>query len=76
MLTPAGLFEYDVYCRGEQILEEYFAAGSGAKCALTAMDCGKSAIEAVRLAARRDPYTGGRIVSMSLTPAPPVKRQR
>lgn len=66
VLTPRGLFEYDVYCRGEEITEDCYAIGSGAKAALAAMHCGKSALEAVRIAARIDPYTGGRVVTETL----------
>ncbi len=69
MLTPQGLFEYDVYCRAEEVIDDFYAIGSGAKVALGAMACGKSAIEAVRIAARFDPYTGGRINSESLVKA-------
>ena len=35
--------------------------GSGAQFALAAMDCGCTAVEAVKVAAKRDIYTGGRI---------------
>lgn len=66
VLRPDGLFEYDVYCRAEKIEEDIYAVGSGAMAALAAMHCGKSALEAVRIAARIDLYTGGRIVSESL----------
>lgn len=68
VLTPQGLFEFDVYCRGEEVSDDFYAIGSGAKAALGAMHCGKSAVEAVRIAARIDPYTGGRINSESLIP--------
>ena len=68
VLTPSGLFEYDVYCRGEEVSDDFYAIGSGAGPALGAMHCGKSAVEAVRIAARIDPYTGGRINSESLIP--------
>jgi ATP-dependent protease HslVU (ClpYQ) peptidase subunit len=37
------------------------AKGSGADHALTAMDCGKDAREAINLSAMRDIYTGGHI---------------
>lgn len=68
VLRPDGLFEYDVYCRGEEIHEDFYAIGSGSMAALAAMHCGKSALDAVRIAARIDTYTGGRIVSESLAP--------
>lgn len=41
--------------------EPYAAIGSGAQYAIAAMDCGKSAHEAVQIAMHRDPYTGGKI---------------
>lgn len=69
VLRPDGLFEFDVYCRPEKIEEDIYAIGSGAMAALAAMHCGKSALEAVRIAARIDLYTGGRIVSESLAPS-------
>lgn len=68
VLRPDGLYEYDVYCQAEKIEEEFYAIGSGAKAALAALHCGKSAIEAVRIACRIDPYSGGRIVYESLEP--------
>jgi len=37
------------------------AIGSGCKHALTAMDCGLSAIDAVKMAVKRDTGTGGKI---------------
>jgi 20S proteasome alpha/beta subunit len=44
-----------------QSLKSPFAVGSGGDRALTAMDCGLSAKEAVKKAAYRDAGTGGRI---------------
>lgn len=76
ILTPKGLFEADVYCRPDQIFEPFYAVGSGSKEALAAMHCGKSAADAVRIAARIDPYTGGRIVSMSLEPRQPRRSRK
>jgi hypothetical protein len=67
VLTPKGLYEFDVYCRGELIEEEFYAVGSGSMAALAAMHCGKSALEAVRIAARIDPFTGGRIITESIS---------
>ena len=40
---------------------ESIAIGSGSKYAIGAMDCGKTAQEAVQIAARRDTGTGGTI---------------
>ena len=77
VLSPSGLFEYDVYCRGEPIEEEFYAVGSGSMAALAAMHCGKSAIEAVRVASRIDSFTGGRIVYEALNKETPrVKARR
>lgn len=47
-------------------LEPFCAIGSGAHFALAAMACGKTAVEAVRIAARFDPGTGGRVESITL----------
>lgn len=47
-------------------LEPFYAIGSGSHFALAAMACGCTAVEAVRIAARFDPYTGGRVESMKL----------
>jgi hypothetical protein len=60
------LVSCDETCRDDEVLEDYWAIGSGAAHAITAMDCGKSAIQAVRYAARRDINTGGRIVTARL----------
>lgn len=47
-----------------EVTEPYYALGSGAKHAITAMDCGRSARQAVQMAMKRDSNTGGRVVSM------------
>jgi hypothetical protein len=60
-LMCADAFMYPV-----EVTEEYYAIGSGAAHAITAMDCGKSARQAVQMSMKRDPSTGGRIVSMRL----------
>ncbi len=39
----------------------FFAIGSGAQFAIGAMEAGASALEAVKIAAKRDIYTGGEI---------------
>jgi hypothetical protein len=61
ILKPKGIYVSDAYCREVPILEKFFAVGSGASAALAAMHCGKSAREAVVIASRIDPYTGGRV---------------
>lgn len=60
------LLEANRYCRPCEVGEHYYAIGSGGVHAITAMDCGKSAIQAVQMAAKRDTATGGRIVSFKL----------
>ncbi len=62
-----GLYTADHLCRFEPMTEDFWADGSGTLAALGAMAKGASALEAVRIAARFDCYTGGRIVSMTLT---------
>lgn len=42
------------------------AIGSGWVAALTAMDCGATPKEAVKAAMKRDVYTGGRVMEMSV----------
>ena len=44
------------------------AIGSGAPYAIAAMACGKNAMDAVKIAKKFDPYTGGRITSIKLNP--------
>jgi hypothetical protein len=41
-----------------------WAGGTGEPYALTAMMCGKNAIEAVRIACEMDPYSGGQVESI------------
>jgi ATP-dependent protease HslVU (ClpYQ) peptidase subunit len=43
------------------IHDPYFAVGSGSRFAKAAMDCGKSAEQAVRLALKNDAGSGGRV---------------
>lgn len=66
VLTRKGLFEYGKYCRGERVLEPFYAIGSGSKAALGAMHMGANAVAAVRIACKVDPYSGTPIVSMEL----------
>lgn len=44
----------------------YHAIGSGAACALAAMDAGADAVKAVRIACKRDIYSGGRVRSVKV----------
>ena len=47
-------------------MEFPFAIGSGSEVALGAMEAGLSPLEAVTIAAKRDPFTGGKIVALDL----------
>lgn len=58
------LYESDGWCVLERIIGPFHAIGSGRKCALAAMECGKTALEAVEIAAKFDPYTAGPFTSM------------
>lgn len=56
----------DAFMRLTECTEDYYAIGSGAAHAITAMDCGKSARQAVQMAMKRDINTGGRVVTARL----------
>ena len=45
---------------------DFFAIGSGALAAMAAMECGKSAVQAVKIACKYDPFTGGPVRSLKL----------
>lgn len=74
VLQKDGLWEYDAWCRGVKILDEFYAIGSGAKAALGALHMGASAVKAVEVACKIDHYSGPPVVSMRL--APPAKKPR
>lgn len=56
----------DGFWREEIRLDMSYALGSGARYAFTAMDMGATAREAVKMAAKRDASTGGRIRTYKL----------
>src|SRR3990172_4095652 len=72
ILTPKGLFIANRYCRPVKIEDKFIAVGSGRTAAIAAMLCGKTAVEAVQIAMKIDPYTGGKIFSMSLKTKEPL----
>lgn len=49
-----------------RVKADFFAIGSGGAAAMAAMYCGKSAVEAVKIACKVDPYTGGPVRSLKL----------
>ena len=68
VLTAKGVEYWGSSLRPIKDGSGYAAIGSGSPHAITAMDCGKSAVQAVQMAAKRDPATGGRVVTMRLNP--------
>lgn len=66
VLTQAGLFEYDRWCRGIEVKDKFYAVGSGTKVALGAMAMGASAKRAVEIACEFDPYTAPPVLTMRL----------
>ncbi|MGH8759594.1 MAG: hypothetical protein ACREVW_08805 [Burkholderiales bacterium] len=66
IVTPQGTERLGERLMRVPSLEPFYAIGSGAHFALAAMACGKSAVQAVRISARFDPYTGGRVESMRI----------
>jgi hypothetical protein len=73
VLTHEGLFEYDKWCIGEKILDDYYAIGCGAKAALGAMHRGATAEEAVVAACAHDPLCG--LPGLAIEPGTKTVRQ-
>jgi hypothetical protein len=48
--------------------EEFYAIGSGTKCALAAMHMGATAAESIEIAKKIDPHTGGKVQVFYATP--------
>ena len=67
VLTPSGMYLFDKWCRGEKILHDYYAIGTGGDCAWTAMNMGASAEVACEEACKVNPDCAPPIVTMSLT---------
>jgi len=77
VLKADGLYEFDKWCRGERVLNDYYAIGSGAKAAMGAMYMGASAKKAIAAACEIDPYSAPPIVTMSLAkPKKPKKPKK
>jgi hypothetical protein len=66
VLDRGKVYQANHLCRLIEVIEPFTAIGSGRKVALGALECGRSAREAVRIAAKRDPYTGGPIKTMAM----------
>lgn len=65
-LQPNGLYIYEASLKPYPIKDKFYAVGSGAAYALAAMALGKSPREAVEIAAKFDPGTGGEIDVITL----------
>lgn len=72
----SGIYNANRLCCLVKTIEAYWAHGSGRQGALVAMNMGASAVKAVREAARVDPFTGGRVVSMSLDDPKPRRARK
>lgn len=57
------LYEGNIW---QKVSGDYYAVGSGALAALGAMDAGATAVEAVKIAIDRDPFSGGRLQVLKL----------
>ena len=58
---PDGVERWTEHLQPYPIYDEFFAIGSGAKAALAAMRCGRSAPDAVEIASQVDAGTNGHI---------------
>lgn len=65
-LRRDGLFLLDGSAKPQPVLELFTAIGTGAQAALGAMHMGADPTEAVRVAAKIDVNTGGRVVTMKV----------
>ena len=66
VLTPGGLFCYGTDCTPEEILDEFYAVGTGAQAALAAMHLGCDPARAVTIACAVDNSTGGPVDALTL----------
>jgi 20S proteasome alpha/beta subunit len=66
----------DPFLKPVKILEPFYSVGSGSKYALGAMASGMTAIEAVGIAMKFDPNSGGGIDSVTITSLLPGKRKK
>lgn len=65
-LHPSGIFLYDATGVRYSVKDEFFAIGSGGPYAMGAMAMGATPEEAVAIASRFDPSTGGEVEVMQL----------
>lgn len=65
-LNRTGLWVWDSWMVPQRFAGKFYAVGSGTKAALGALHMGASAVQAVRVACKIDPWSAPPIVSMSL----------
>jgi ATP-dependent protease HslVU (ClpYQ) peptidase subunit len=66
VLTADGLFVYGRDCVPEEVLDDFYAIGTGAQAALSAMHMGATPKRAVEIACRVDNNTGGPVDVLGL----------
>lgn len=66
VLNKHGLWTWDSWLVPQRVTGKFYAVGSGTKAALGALHMGASAVQAVRVACKIDPWSAPPIVSMSL----------
>jgi len=66
LITGDAIWFFDEVPHPYEILDPFCTLGSGGQAATAAMHCGKSPKEAVKIAAKIDTFTGGRIVCMEV----------
>lgn len=65
LVTKKGVYSYESYPRPIKVSIP-FAIGSGSQFAMGAMLAGASSIEAVKIAAKLDPYTNNKVTVLEL----------
>jgi hypothetical protein len=66
VLTPEGVCWWSYELVSDPVLDDCYAMGSGGSAALAAMYCGCGAEEAVGIAIKVDPHSGGDVETMEL----------
>ena len=66
VLNRTGLWTWDSWLVPQRVKSKFYAVGSGTKAALGALHMGASAVQAVKVACKIDPWSSPPIVSMSL----------
>ena len=75
-LTAAGIYIFEPSGRRYKIKDQFYAIGSGGPYAMGAMAMGATPEQAVAIAARFDPNTGGDIEAISLESVNVPKNKR